>query len=127
MITLNDFELRDGIYFPKNYGELANSKYRQQWNKEAITDHIRSAIARSSQGKENYATLTAKVANIWRLFPVNKHFDSIIDIAETMLRYYLKYKEKYDFFPSAEFYLVCTSAEKLPLENDSIDFVFSSA
>jgi SAM-dependent methyltransferase len=49
-----------------------------------------------------------------------------LDISEPLLRRLIKVKQEYDFFPGAEFNLICTSAEILPLADNSIDLVISN-
>jgi len=49
-----------------------------------------------------------------------------IDISETLLRRLIKVKQEYDFFPEAEFNIICNSAETLPLADNSIDLVISN-
>lgn len=49
-----------------------------------------------------------------------------IDISEPLLRRLIKVKQEYNFFPEAEFNLICNSAEILPLEDNSIDLVISN-
>lgn len=59
-------------------------------------------------------------------FTCNNYYG--IDISEYMLRRMLKVKkEEYNFFPQADVKLICMAVEKLPFDDNSIDFVFSSS
>jgi arsenite methyltransferase len=155
-ISLNDFQLRDGIYFPSNYEELNSTKHKQTWDKIGETYYGSQQIdtvAETSPIKQDYTILTGKPGGIWNKFPQDKSVDSIleigcgygraslhlskakdlrcqkyygIDISEPLLRRLIKIKQEYDFFPGAEFNLICNSAEMLPLEDNSMDLVISN-
>ncbi len=155
-ISLNDFQLQDGIYFPKNYQDLNNTEHKKKWDKIGKTYYGSQKIekaAETSPLKQDYTLLTGKPGGTWNKFPVNKSVDSILeigsgygriplflskdknlkcqkyyglDISEPLLRRLLKCKQEYDFFPEAEFNIICDSAEILPLEDNSIDLVISN-
>ncbi|MDA2923049.1 class I SAM-dependent methyltransferase [Acidobacteria bacterium AH-259-L09] len=148
---LEDYRFRDGIYFPRQ--ETVLSRYKLAWDDNVSKDHIEAAIGQYEGKREDYATLTSQV-KIFKDFPTDRHFDSIleigcgygriplylskeknlscnryygVDLSEKMLRHLLGYNEQYNFLPSAEIVLICQSAGILPLEDDSIDCVVSSA
>lgn len=155
-ISLNDFQLRDGIYFPKDYEQLNSTEHKQKWDRIGKTYYGSQKIeqaAETSPIKQDYTLLTGTPGGTWSHFPVNKSVDSILeigsgygriplhlsknknlrcqkyyglDISEPLLQRLLKCKQEYDFFPGAEFYIICDSAELLPLEDDSIDLVMSN-
>jgi ubiquinone/menaquinone biosynthesis C-methylase UbiE len=155
-ISLNDFLLRDGIYFPKDYQQLNSTEQKQRWDKIGKTYYGSQKIeqaAETSPIKQDYTLLTGRPGGTWLKFPVNKSVDSIleigcgygriplflskeknlrcqryygIDISESLLRRLLKCKQEYDFFPGAEFHVICASAELLPIEDNSIDLVISN-
>ncbi|ARV58485.1 SAM-dependent methyltransferase [Nostocales cyanobacterium HT-58-2] len=155
-ISLNDFQLRDGIYFPKNYEYLNSTEQKQRWDKIGETYYGSQKIDQAeenSQIKQDYTVLTGRPGGTWNKFPVNKSVDSIleigcgygriplflsndknlkcqkyygIDISESLLRRLLKCKREYDFFTNADFYIICASAELLPIEDNSIDLVISN-
>ena len=149
---LNDWVVRDGVYFPR--GGAPASAYRQQWEQEAAADHVRSAIAKTSDGREDLATLTGKMGEVWLHFPHDQQVGTVleigcgygriplylshekrltcdryygVDIAENMLRHFLRYRAAFAIFPSAQYSLICGSADTLPLPNDSVDLCLSSA
>ncbi|MEH1938179.1 MAG: class I SAM-dependent methyltransferase [Nostoc sp.] len=154
--SLNDFELRDGIYFPSDYEQLNNTQHKKTWDAIGKTYYGSQKIeklADTSPIKQDYTLLTGTPGGTWNKFPLNKSVDSIleigsgygraplhlskaknlrcekyygIDISEPLLRRLIKVKQEYDFFPEAEFNLICNSAEILPLEENSIDLVISN-
>ncbi|MBN3940002.1 MAG: class I SAM-dependent methyltransferase [Nostoc sp.] len=154
--SLNDFELRDGIYFPSDYEQLTNTQHKKTWDAIGKTYYGSQKIekvAETSPIKQDYTLLTGTPGGTWNKFPLNKSVGSIleigsgygraplhlskaknlrcekyygIDISEPLLRRLIKVKQEYNFFPEAEFNLICTSAETLPLEDNSIDLVISN-
>ncbi|MEH2023692.1 class I SAM-dependent methyltransferase [Nostoc sp.] len=154
--NLNDFELRDGIYFPSDYEQLNNTQHKKTWDAIGKTYYGSQKIeklAETSPIKQDYTLLTGTPGGTWNKFPLNKSVGSIleigsgygraplhlskaknlkcekyygIDISEPLLRRLIKVKQEYNFFPEAEFNLICTSAETLPLEDNSIDLVISN-
>ncbi|MBN3891389.1 MAG: class I SAM-dependent methyltransferase [Nostoc sp. JL31] len=154
--SLNDFELRDGIYFPSDYEQLTNTQHKKTWDaigKTYYGSQKIEKIAATSPIKQDYTLLTGTPGGTWNKFPLNKSVGSIleigsgygraplhlskaknlkcekyygIDISEPLLRRLIKVKQEYNFFPEAEFNLICTSAETLPLEDNSIDLVISN-
>ncbi|MEH2390755.1 MAG: class I SAM-dependent methyltransferase [Nostoc sp.] len=154
--SLNDFELRDGIYFPSDYEQLNNTQHKKTWDAIGKTYYGSQKIekvADTSPIKQDYTLLTGTPGGTWNKFPLNKSVDSIleigsgygraplhlskaknlrckkyygIDISEPLLRRLIKVKQEYNFFPEAEFNLICNSAEIFPLEDNSIDLVISN-
>jgi arsenite methyltransferase len=154
--SLNDFELRDGIYFPGDYEQLNNTQHKKTWDKIGKTYYGSQKfekIADTSPIKQDYTLLSGTPGGTWNKFPLNKSVDSIleigcgygraplhlskaknlrcekyygIDISEPLLRRLVKIKQEYDFFPGSEFHLICDSAEILPLADNSIDLVISN-
>ena len=155
-ISLNDFQLRDGIYFPKDYEQLNSTEQKQRWDKIGKTYYGSQKIEQAAETapiKQDYTLLTGKPGGTWNKLTVNKSVDSIleigcgygriplylskgknltcqkyygVDISESLLRRLVKCKQEYDFFPGSEFYIICDSAEILPLEDNSIDLVISN-
>ncbi|MBR8837186.1 MAG: class I SAM-dependent methyltransferase [Stigonema ocellatum SAG 48.90 = DSM 106950] len=155
-ISLNDFQVRDGIYFPKDYEQLNSTEQKQRWDKIGKTYYGSQKIeeaAATAPIKQDYTLLTGKPGGTWSKFTVNQSVDSIleigcgygriplflskeknlrcqkyygVDISEPLLRRLLKCKQEYDFFPGAEFNIICDSAELLPLEDNSIDLAISN-
>ena len=154
--SLNDFELRDGIYFPSDYEQLNNTQHKKRWDaigKAYYGSQKVEKLADTSPIKQDYTLLTGTPGGTWNKFPMNKSVGSIleigsgygraplhlskaknlrcekyygIDISEPLLRRLIKVKQEYNFFPEAEFNLICNSAEILPLEDNSIDLVISN-
>ncbi len=154
--SLNDFELRDGIYFPSDYEQLNNTQHKKKWDAIGKTYYGSQKVeklADTSPIKQDYTLLTGTPGGTWNKFPLNKSVDSIleigcgygraplhlskaknlrcekyygIDISEPLLRRLITPKQEYNFFPEAEFNLICNSAEILPLEDNSIDLVISN-
>ncbi|MEH1847426.1 MAG: class I SAM-dependent methyltransferase [Nostoc sp.] len=154
--SLNDFELRDGIYFPNDYEQLNNTQHKKTWDAIGKTYYGSQKIEKvtnTSPIKQDYTLLTGTPGGTWNKFPLNKSVDSVleigcgygraplhlskaknlrcekyygIDISEPLLRRLIKVKQEYNFFPEAEFNLICNSAEILPLEENSIDLVISN-
>ena len=140
-LTLDDFEVHQGIFFPKDSEMLANAKTKPVWE-HAAESWIKTGYASGMPG------------GLWEKLPFGKQFDSIldigcgygrhgfylsqyrqatcnkyygIDISENMLRRLQKLKQEENFFPTAEFYLICMPVEQLPIADNSIDFVISSS
>ncbi len=154
--SLDNYELRDGIYFPADYKQLNSTQHKKTWDKIGKTYYNSQTIetvADESPIKQDYTLLTGTPGGTWNKFPLNKSVDSIleigcgygraplhlskaknlrcekyygIDISETLLRRLIKVKQEYDFFPEAEFNIICNSAETLPLADNSIDLVISN-
>ncbi|MGF2039781.1 MAG: class I SAM-dependent methyltransferase [Nostoc sp. CmiVER01] len=154
--SLNDFELRDGIYFPNDYEQLNNTQHKKRWDAIGKTYYGSQKVeklAETSPIKQDYTLLTGTPGGTWNKFPLNKSVGSIleigcgygraplhlskaknlkcekyygIDISEPLLRRLIKVKHEYNFFPEAEFNLICNSAEIMPLEDNSIDLVISN-
>ncbi len=122
-LTLNDFQLRDEIYFPKNSELLANAPTKGLWENEA-----------KRWERVGYGEILDGHGYPWNELPVGKHFDAILDlgcgygrhyfymskyreitwnkyygfdIAENMLRRFLRLRQEDNFLPSAEFSLFC--------------------
>nr|WP_322655475.1 class I SAM-dependent methyltransferase [Nostoc sp. CmiVER01] len=153
---MNDFELRDGIYFPNDYEQLNNTQHKKRWDAIGKTYYGSQKVeklAETSPIKQDYTLLTGTPGGTWNKFPLNKSVGSIleigcgygraplhlskaknlkcekyygIDISEPLLRRLIKVKHEYNFFPEAEFNLICNSAEIMPLEDNSIDLVISN-
>ena len=141
---------QDGIYHRTGEGE--SSDYRRRWEDEAAEDHVRSAIAAGQTTERDYATLTGKIAPVWDRIPRGTDLGTVLevgagygriplylarerdvtwtaycalDISETMLRRLVEYRDR--FAPGeSPLYLVCASADELPLENESVDTVLTS-
>jgi SAM-dependent methyltransferase len=143
------FVLRDGILVAEDHDP---SPYREIWEEEARADHVVSAIARPAPD-ETLEQLTAKLTGVWERIPRGSELGTIldvgcgygrlalalsrlrgvrcsryvgVDISETMLRHLNEYRERFDVFPGAEPTLLCTSADRLPLESESVDLAVSS-
>ncbi len=152
-----DFQHRDGIFFPNNYETLSAAGQKQLWDK------IGSSYYQTQKAEElgeaalraiDYQQITGKIGGLWNRFPRDRHFETIleigcgygraslnlskeknlscdqyygIDISEALLNRLLYFKKTYDFYPSAEFALICDSAETLPLNDNSADLIISNA
>jgi len=143
---------RGGIYYRADEG--AQSEYRRTWEDEAAEDHVRSAIAGGHTDRIDYETLTGKIAPVWQRFPRERHFGTVleigsgygriplylarergvtwssycaVDISATMLERLVEYRDRFSPAPAGELYPICTSADSLPLEDDSIDLAITSA
>ena len=151
MSQLEDYELVDGIY--TGPGDEATTDYAATWEREAAQDHVSSAVARRGSDAD-YEALTAKLSRLWRSFPSDMEFDSIlelgcgygriplflsgekrtrcrayygIDVSRRMLEHFRRYRERYAVFPDADVRLIHASADRLPLGDHSVDFVTSTA
>jgi arsenite methyltransferase len=141
----------EGIAFADSGGASA---YRERWEQEAAEDHVRSAIANAPGEPMTEELLTGKISPLWSRFPQNRQVGTLldlgagygridlylarekqlacntffaVDISETMLRKLLDYRERYSVFPAADMFAVCASADDLPLADQSVDLVVSSA
>jgi arsenite methyltransferase len=154
--SLKDYQLQDGLYVPSYYEQLNNTGHKQLWDEIGKTYYGSQKIEQATAGaaiKKDYRLLTGKPSGTWNKFPLNKSVDTIleigcgygriplylskdknlrcqkyygIDISEPLLRRLLTCKKEYDFFPGAEFNVICNSAELLPLEDNSVDFLMSN-
>jgi arsenite methyltransferase len=150
LLRNGELVVRDGVYHPT--GDEHVSDYRRRWEDEAEQDHVRSAIAAGTTARVDYASLTGKIAPIWDQIPRGSDLGTVlevgagygriplylareldvtwsaycaVDISETMLRRLVEYRES--FAPGeTPLYLVCASADELPLQDDSIDTVLTS-
>jgi SAM-dependent methyltransferase len=151
LLQRDELTVRNGIYHRAD--ETEASAYRQRWEDEAADDPVRSAIAADGHGAVGYEQLTAKVSPVWDRIPRGRGLGSVleigagygriplylarerqvtwtkycaVDISETMLARLVEYREQ--FAPSqSPLYPICTSADELPLEQDSVDVVLTSA
>ena len=141
----------EGIAFADSGG---GSAYRERWEQEATEDHVRSAIANAPGESTTDELLTGKISPLWSRFPENQRVETLldlgagygridlylarekglacntffaVDISETMLRKLLEYRERYSVFADAHTVAVCASADDLPLADQSVDLVISSA
>jgi arsenite methyltransferase len=149
---LQDGELvvRNGVYHRAGGDRV--SDYRQRWEDEAEEDHVRSAIAAGATVKVEYASLTGKIAPVWDRIPRGTDLGTVLeigagygriplylarergvewaayialDISETMLHRLVEYRD--EFTPGeTPLYLVCASADELPLQDGSVDTVLTS-
>ncbi|KAM3103645.1 class I SAM-dependent methyltransferase [Phormidesmis sp. 146-12] len=154
---LEQFQLQNGIFFPKNYQQLKATSQKQLWDKVGKTYYGSQKIEDANEDilkASHYQEITGKIGGLWNRFANNQHFETIleigcgygrasinlskeknltcdryygIDISESLLRRLLRFKEVYDFYPSAEFNIICDSAETLPLEDNSVDLILSNA
>ena len=128
------------------------SDYRRRWEDEAAEDHVRSAIASGETKELDYAQLIGKIAPVWDRIPRGADLGAVLeigagygriplylarerdvtwsafcalDISETMLRRLSEYRLR--FTPGeTPLYLLCASADELPLRDDSVDTVLTS-
>ena len=151
LLRLRELVERDGIY---HRPEDENSEYRRRWEDEAAEDHVRSAIAVGETERVDYEALTAKISPVWRRFPRGRGFGSVleigsgygriplylarerevtwssycaVDISETMLKRFVEYRDHFAPAPGSRLYPVCASADRLPLQDDSVDLAITSA
>jgi SAM-dependent methyltransferase len=127
------------------------SEYRRRWEDEAAEDHVRSAIAAGKTKELDYAALTGKIAPVWNEIPRGTDLGTVLeigagygriplylarrdvtwtaycalDISEKMLRRLAEYRER--FTPgNSPLFLLCASADQLPLQDESVDTVLTS-
>jgi len=145
-----ELAVRDGVYFRGDEEDV--SDYRRRWEDEAKEDHVRSAIAAGPTAHVDYAALTGKIAPVWDRIPRGEDLGTVLeigagygriplylarerelewsayialDISETMLRRLVEYRD--EFTPGeSPLYLLCASADELPLQDGSVDTVLTS-
>ncbi|MDC0255645.1 class I SAM-dependent methyltransferase [Bacteriovoracales bacterium] len=129
------------------------SEYQKVWEKEASEDSVKSAagIDRIQKGNE-IDQLLVKIPQFYENFKSGKHYGHIlefgpgygriplylskkkdvqcnlytgIDISINMLKKLDSYFDKYDTFPNRK--LIRQENTSLPVENDSVDLIISSA
>ena len=143
---------RDGIYYRTDEGD--QSHYRQRWEAEAAENPVRSAIAADETDRVDFETLTAKTGPVWQRFPHERHFETVlevgagygriplylarerrvswstyvaVDISETMLERFVEFRDRFAPAPTVRLYPIRTSADSLPLDDDSVDLAITSA
>ena len=149
LLSGDELVVRDGIHHRR--AETV-SDYRRRWEDEATEDHVRSAIAAGETKELDYAALTGKIAPVWDRIPRGADLGTVLeigagygriplylarergitwttycalDISETMLRRLGEYRER--FAPGeSPLYLLCASADELPLQDESVDTVLTS-
>ncbi len=141
---------RDGLLVARVEG----SSYEQQWQDEAVADHVRSAIAVPPGAPHDLRTLTGKINPLWARFPENRRIGTLldigsgygrmdlwlghekglrcdtfcaVDISAAMLERLLEYRSRFDLFPGATVHPILGSADSLPIADESVDLVVSSA
>ncbi|WP_148288280.1 class I SAM-dependent methyltransferase [Prochlorothrix hollandica] len=134
------FRAVEGIYFPQD-GASDYAQSKELWE-NAAAGWIRTGYGAHAPG------------GLWKQFPQQRRFDSIVDlgcgygrhsiflseqmgvqcdryyafdIAEAMLRRLLECKAHFDFFPKAEFTVVCMPLQELPIADNSVEIVYSSS
>jgi SAM-dependent methyltransferase len=150
LLNEDDLVVLDGIHHRSD--EDAISDYRRRWEDEAEEDHVRSAIAAGETKELDYDALTGKIAPVWDQIPSGTDLGTVLeigagygriplylarernvtwsaycalDISETMLRRLGEYRER--FAPGeSPLYLLCASADELPLQDESVDTVLTS-
>ena len=150
LLRPDELTLRDGVYH--RAGDEDVSDYRQRWEDEAEEDHVRSAIAAGATERVDYASLTGKIAPVWNQIPRGRDLGTTLevgagygriplylarerditwtaycalDISQTMLHRLAEYREQ--FTPGeTPLYLLCASADELPLQDASVDTVLTS-
>jgi SAM-dependent methyltransferase len=150
VVRLDRLTFRDGIAVAD---DAPPSAYRARWEEEAAADPVASATADAGRGREDLASLTRKLTPLWDRFPADRHVGTLldvgvgygrvelflstrkglrcdtfcaVDISEGMLARLLEYRERFDAFPGATVYAIRTSADRLPIEDASVDLVLSS-
>lgn len=148
---LEGFVRRGDVFFPAGSVD-SDDAYRAIWNQEADDDAVYSATGVVSQGREDFATLTATRQRLWTEFP-RRHLGTVleigcgygrvpmilskdrgvtcdryvgVDIAAAMLTRFARYRREFGVFADADVQLVCASAEEVPLADDSVDVAISS-
>lgn len=141
---------RDGLLV----AQVDRSSYAQQWQDEATTDHVRSAIAVPAGAPHDLETLTGKINPLWARFPQDRRIGTLldigsgygridlwlghqkglrcdtfcaVDISAAMLERLLEYRRRFDLFPGAAVHPILSSADSLPIADESVDLVVSSA
>lgn len=152
-----NFQRHEGIFFPKSYRQLQKTSQKQLWDEIGKIYYGSQVVEQSDQTvlqAIDYQQITGKIGGFWNRFPSDRHFNTIleigcgygrasinlskeknlscahyygIDISESLLRRLTYLKKVYDFYPSAEFNLICDSAENLPIEDNSVDLIISNA
>ena len=119
-----------------------------------MEDHVRSAVARAGTERIDCETLTGKTSPIWSIVPRGGTFGTVleigsgygriplylarerdvtwstycaVDISETMLRAVRRIPGTIRARSESRLYPICISADRLPLEDDSVDLALSSA
>jgi SAM-dependent methyltransferase len=150
VVRLDRLTVRDGVALAD---EEPASAYRARWEDEAAADPVASATAGATHGEDDLETLTRKLTPIWDRFPAGRHVETLldvgvgygrvelflserrglrcdtfcaVDISETMLRRLLEFRERFDALPGATVWAIRASADRLPLEDASVDLALSS-
>lgn len=132
------------------------SDVAEQYDAWARRDIVQATTARKGFGQEDYATLVSPNVRLWKeRFPAGRKAGTVlemgcgfgriplylstekgftcstyygVDISETMLLTWQRYRERFGFLPGARCVLFRQPAEtRLPLEDNSVDVVISCA
>lgn len=150
------FAMRDGIYFPMEGYSTQALTQKHLWDKLGKTYYDSAKIEHldtSPELRQDHTIIAGKLGPFWHSFPEGLHVENLLDIgtgygllplrlskekslrcdrffgldiSESLLRRLQQFKQVYDFLPGSSFYLVCASAERLPLPDQSMDLVLSN-
>ncbi|NEO88066.1 MAG: class I SAM-dependent methyltransferase [Spirulina sp. SIO3F2] len=146
------FEQLDGIWLLKEHLYQENTGQKQLWDQIGQNYYGRGQFNR--QPPADYRDAIGRPGGLWNELPIEREYNSIleigcgdgrasihlsknrgldcqqycgIDISEPQLRRLQVFKTAYDFYPSAQFTLICMPAKELPLPDASVDLVISDA
>lgn len=150
-----DYSRIEGIYYPQQ--RMGINPQQQLWNQLGQgyygSDALESQTPKVLRSL-GYGQAVGQIGGLWRRFPTSQHVGTILelgcgygrasinlslgwqlscdryvglDISVPLLRRLQYLKQVFDFYPGAEFTLICDSADHLPVPDDSVDLIVSNA
>ncbi len=155
--SLRNYQLSQGVYIPESAWQGKDASRKQLWDDIGQTYYGSNAVdnlAPAQLATQDHKTVTGKIGGLWDRFPLGQTYGTILevgcgygrasinlsldkglscdqyiglDLSEPLLRRLQHFKAAYNFYPKADFTLICDSAENLPLADNSVDLILSNA
>jgi arsenite methyltransferase len=155
--ALRRYQLSQGVYVPESVWQGEDASRKKLWDGIGQTYYGSNAVdglTPAQLATRDHKTVTGNVGGLWDRFPMGQTYGTILevgcgygrasinlsldkglncdhyiglDLSEPLLRRLQHLKAAYNFYPKADFTLICDSAENLPLADNSVDLILSNA